>query len=1184
MDDPPLSASTLSLSDPNSLSQSQSHSRSITSPPEPASPTSPTASTFLRTAQTLEGLAAQLGELDEGREEGEEKCCCGLNGCKAAQERERIEERLKLSGEIGHALLQRYEALERKAQRDVERLERQVEAKRIALLESVRRVKSLDRASQTQLQKYSDLLRKMEGLEKRYTQSLHTQALTQQSLTHVRKELTALRDRNNRQSMALASGHGWEERLAEAEKRYEDARDATEVEEQKVRDEVKKRKRAEARIAELEGQLEVASREIDEVKEARANDAQDLLANAKERLAVLHAELSETFHASDPTETPEYQKTLEDLVATNALLKHDLAEVSAMLSSSREESIVLKTEIDDLRSVVGVARRSSPDHLQTRDGDSIASGRLDLATELARKGHGRTESSPSFATFSDRLGWARMSIGPGSGSQALNGWENRRNSMAHSSYSVSTDLASPGLGYGSVGEYAGSVTGGDGISGVTSPQSGRSSPKQMFRSSPSGGIGYVLNGVPVKTSRSVKRMSIGRPGVKNYTTTGVDPIAEHSSTDVDGSTTLVETDPPYSPSASEYFRQAEIGRKRRSLLLQIHRSASPEPSIDHEPNSSLIDPHMTDLPSPTLELEISGLPNENRVHRRTLLLLTRSRGVQTDISNMGIRAVSGSGLDASTASPLTVEQRSETSSLHDGKNTLASLIEWLAKLLVRLHAADIPSLNKRLKAQRLPGDVGHLSQSTLKTLSGEVSNLRHHFRGLLDVSTASRKEMILLFKLLKDVFTDLIELQSVLNDVTIDPSLAKRLHRKALQDEEEVTAKAAGGGLGWIAAPITKLFTNPTPETTSIQPSKTDGGISAPMAVRAVPKQIASISATTTHVSVEAGAAIARPITTRPPLPTISNKVVDVLPPSPSPQDLVSDDSTSLAPNPALLQVRTLRSSPSRVNRSDLLGIFAGAQPRPSTPTSGSWQVLAHPSIPSSSTSGRAGLRIASSQYFGDRSNKHPRDSPTQRKRLSAMVDAVIDPTADQLDESGTDPLEDRPPSPLLQRTLRPRGLSDSSIRSTFVSQAAIQVDLTAPAPRMGRSVEKRGMLETFSRFWMTRPTTPPPPSTTTSAPQREEIGGTPPIPTVSLNPPTPARPIPVLKRPKEITSKPMALSPTLAASPGAAVGGGFLGMLASSFVGTGTEGGNRMEEGEDMGATLRRPVVGPRNLQRSRV
>lgn len=62
---------------------------------------SPSASTFLRTAATLEGLSRQLGDLkdDTGGDGDEGRCCCGATGgCATWAQRDRMEDKLKLSG------------------------------------------------------------------------------------------------------------------------------------------------------------------------------------------------------------------------------------------------------------------------------------------------------------------------------------------------------------------------------------------------------------------------------------------------------------------------------------------------------------------------------------------------------------------------------------------------------------------------------------------------------------------------------------------------------------------------------------------------------------------------------------------------------------------------------------------------------------------------------------------------------------------------------------------------------------------------------------------------------------------------------------------------------------------------------------------------------------------------------
>jgi len=184
----------------------------------------------------------------------------------------------------------------------------------------VKRVRNLERANTQHLQQYAEMSRKQEALEKvsraffqphsrylsstprraprnqadiqRYTSSLHTQTLTQQSLTHVRAELQALRENTTRQNISAACGVNVQDQLMDAERRYEDTKDALELEKRKTRDEVRKRKQAEARVVELEEKVKLSEKEIEETKEARAKDAQDLLANARERLEILHNEVS----------------------------------------------------------------------------------------------------------------------------------------------------------------------------------------------------------------------------------------------------------------------------------------------------------------------------------------------------------------------------------------------------------------------------------------------------------------------------------------------------------------------------------------------------------------------------------------------------------------------------------------------------------------------------------------------------------------------------------------------------------------------------------------------------------------------------------------------------------------------------------------------------------------------------
>lgn len=460
-----------------------------------------------------------------------------------------------------------------------------------------------------------------------------------------------------------------------------------------------------------------------------------------------------------------------------------------------------------------------------------------------------------------------------------------------------------------------------------------------------------------------------------------------------GSNDPTSGEEPPSPDTDTF--RGNASRKRTSVLLP--RLTSPAGHYDSNSSGNGASPSEKTTESTDLD--------HRRVNRRTLLLLSRSTGVQTEPTEEEATPRPPSkrrpshNSEPSVAAPDTPAGHSETSSLlgvpvSDRKGTvpqLTELLEYLSKMLTQLRGVDIPTLNRRLRKQHLPGDVGHLSRSTIANLQSEVSELRHRFRSLLEVSDVSRREMTLLLKLLKDVFSDVLELQNVVNAVTIDPKLAKKLRREAFTDPDAPPETVSG--LGWIAAPLTNLFaaTQKPSEAPAVPATPSRDRIITPPAppTRAAPKQQASTSATTTHISVEFGSS--GPV--RRALPALSQSVSDT--------SSVASRSVSAPISAGSTRVR------SRASRSDLMGIFAGAQPTGVSPAV------------------RARVRHASSQYFGP-SDRRIFSEP--RERLSTIVDAVLDPGDGEEDAI---PGDYEPP--LLERTLRPRGLSDSSIRSSTV-------------------------------------------------------------------------------------------------------------------------------------------------------
>ena len=193
-------------------------------------------------------------------------------------------------------------------------------------------------------------------------------------------------------------------------------------------------------------------------------------------------------------------------MADNTLLKHDALELSLMATELREENQTLRDEVDDLRSAVGVVRRASPDPTSQR------ASHHHLASEISRS-HTRVGSSPMLSGFVDRNQWARASIQIPKSSRILLEHGQTPSMARHGALSVPGLEASPGLGVGPVGEYGGQTLREEGSpSGMTPPMSdGRNSPKAVLKASPSGGIGYVFNGVPKGRYSSNLSRSSSRP-------------------------------------------------------------------------------------------------------------------------------------------------------------------------------------------------------------------------------------------------------------------------------------------------------------------------------------------------------------------------------------------------------------------------------------------------------------------------------------------------------------------------------------------------------------------------------------------------------------------------------------------------------------------------------------------------
>lgn len=502
------------------------------------------------------------------------------------------------------------------------------------------------------------------------------------------------------------------------------------------------------------------------------------------------------------------------------------------------------------------------------------------------------------------------------------------------------------------------------------------------------------------------------------------------------------------------------------------------------------------------------------------MLLSRSRGVQTDPAEnddylsalphpMMRRMGHSKGLLSLSDVPSITDHTSDTSSISGmGSVTapLPELIERLTALLTKLNQTTVESLTTRLKRQNLlaGSDISHLSRSSIAHIQNDVAQLRTHFRGALEVEKAlemTRKDLRNLLRFAKDVFTEMGRLKAVVNDVTLDPSNAARVLAGATDDKAAATTSAspplneqAQKDRGWIA-PITKLF---APAAESSEPSGSGGGgLRGSAAImnslnpggtlkrrpppRPVPKLAPAVSSSTTTVNVE--------FTSSRSQRAVSSTVVATS----------SDTENGTGAASSSIPTGTIPGQQKKPRLDDLLGIFAGAPPpsKPELTVGESWVVLPRDALSRKLRASSSTVRLNDPATDRARRGRH---------RLSRNVDAIVDNIGQrhgiigEADESAIledddglgagegGPTRDDFQQTILERTrtLRPRGLSDSSIRSTFLaaggedgsglpvnrlltpaSLALSSTDTTATAMGMGSSFgafDRQNVLKNLSK------------------------------------------------------------------------------------------------------------------------
>jgi len=426
-----------------------------------------------------------------------------------------------------------------------------------------------------------------------------------------------------------------------------------------------------------------------------------------------------------------------------------------------------------------------------------------------------------------------------------------------------------------------------------------------------------------------------------------------------------------------------------------------------------------------------------------------TKAVQTDrwLGLDGISRASPSFMDHTSISPH--DGHSDSSSLLDGIGSpMSSLLERLNSLLHRMIHADALTLTNRLKRQHLRGaDVKHLSRTTVGNILTDVGHLRAQYRVWLEdekmTTLCTRKDLRGLFKLFKEVLEEMGQMRVTLNDVILEPTIALQVSEMAMDPtkaeamEKERKVIGIGVGASWMA-PFSKLFGSSShdasllPSTVRTPPRPTSRGNGNIRISRPVPKTGPALAASATTVNVEfSGTGSGKSVTSIFSAHPDNEGVHGHLPP----------------PHP---------SGSSQTNARSVMGIFAGA-PHPDD-TSDPWVVLPRPLHRVQSVFLTAGSAETGTATIG-RSVARKREL----SQLSRGVDAIIvapsvSPRVEDLEAVDI-------PGPLLERILHRRGLSDSSIHSTFMNQGGEGNESSAcPSELAGPWLERRSVLRTLSR------------------------------------------------------------------------------------------------------------------------
>ncbi|KAJ6540092.1 hypothetical protein B0H10DRAFT_1416525 [Mycena sp. CBHHK59/15] len=207
-------------------------------------------------------------------------CCCGRDDCENVRAwlgmKARLESRLTLSAEVGQALLQRHEAYVRRH-----------ESQKLAPPDLSLDVEPSDDGAVVQEQ-LDELTKENKALEKRLTQALVNNEVTEVSSKTILQELAEAKTTISRLTTSHARSVGWDTRLSAAMKEKDDMQQERDSESQRARLAESRFAALKERTSKLQSEVRRLQNALEERREHRLESSESILIDARARLEAVH--------------------------------------------------------------------------------------------------------------------------------------------------------------------------------------------------------------------------------------------------------------------------------------------------------------------------------------------------------------------------------------------------------------------------------------------------------------------------------------------------------------------------------------------------------------------------------------------------------------------------------------------------------------------------------------------------------------------------------------------------------------------------------------------------------------------------------------------------------------------------------------------------------------------------------